>query len=103
VLAHELRAAGVEARFQDSAHLSTTEGMVAAGHGLTMSARPWLDGVPGIVWRPLAGVRIEIRTAAAWRADDRSPLLRTLVGLLPAADAGPADAQPEGSRSSTSS
>jgi hypothetical protein len=41
--------------------------MVAAGHGLTLSAPPWLDGIPGIVWRPLSDVQIEIRTAAAWR------------------------------------
>jgi hypothetical protein len=30
-------------------------------------------------------MRIEIRTTAAWRAANRSPLLRTLVELLPAA------------------
>jgi DNA-binding transcriptional LysR family regulator len=86
VLVRELREAGIEARFQDSAHLSTTVGMVAAGHGLTLSAPPWLDGIAGIVWRPLSDVRIEIRTAAAWRAANRSPLLRALVDLLPAAD-----------------
>jgi DNA-binding transcriptional LysR family regulator len=85
VLVHALREADVTARFQDSAHLSTTEGMVAAGLGLTLSARPWLDGVAGIVWRPLSDVRIEIRTAAAWRASNRSPLLRTLIGVLPSA------------------
>jgi DNA-binding transcriptional LysR family regulator len=94
VLVRELREARIEARFQDSAHLSTTVGMVAAGHGLTLSAPPWLDGVAGIVWRPLSDVRIEIRTAAAWRAANRSPLLRRLVDLLPAAD----DAKEEGER-----
>jgi DNA-binding transcriptional LysR family regulator len=86
VLVRELREAGIEARFQDSAHLSTTVGLVAAGHGLTLSAPPWLDGIAGIVWRPLSDVRIEIRTAAAWRPANRSPLLRALVDLLPAAD-----------------
>jgi DNA-binding transcriptional LysR family regulator len=86
VLIRALREAGIEARFQDSAHLSTTVGMVAAGHGLTLSASPWLEGTAGIVWRPLSDVRIEIRTAAAWRAANRSPLLRALVDLLPAAD-----------------
>jgi hypothetical protein len=80
-----LREAGIEARFQDSAHLSTTVGMVAAGPGLTLSASPWLEGTAGIVWRPLSDVRIEIRTAAAWRAANPSPLLRALVDLLPAA------------------
>jgi hypothetical protein len=60
--------------------------MVAAGEGLTLSAPPWLEGVAGIVWRPLADVNIEIRTAAAWRAANRSPLLRALVDLLPAAN-----------------
>ena len=89
VLVDELRAQGIQARFQESAHLSTTEGMVAAGLGLTLSARPWLEGVPGIVWRPLADVQIEIRTAAAWRAANRSPLLRTLVDLLPTAASPP--------------
>jgi DNA-binding transcriptional LysR family regulator len=85
LLVRELRSQGIEARFQDAAHLSTTVGMVAAGHGLTLSAPPWLDGVAGIVWRPLSDVRIEIRTAAAWRAANRSPLLRVLIDLLPAA------------------
>jgi DNA-binding transcriptional LysR family regulator len=85
VLVHELREAGIDARFQDSAHLSTTVGMVAAGNGVTLSAPPWLEGVAGIVWRPLTDVRIEIRTAAAWRAANRSPLVRALVDLLPAA------------------
>jgi DNA-binding transcriptional LysR family regulator len=84
VLVDALRERGIEGRFQDSAHLSTTVGMVAAGHGLTLSAPPWLAGTPGIVWRPLTDVRIEIRTAAAWRPANRSPLLRALVGLLPA-------------------
>jgi DNA-binding transcriptional LysR family regulator len=85
VLVDELRALGIQARFQESAHLSTTEGMVAAGLGLTLSAEPWLEGVAGIVWRPLSDVSIEIRTAAAWRSANRSPLLRALVDLLPAA------------------
>jgi DNA-binding transcriptional LysR family regulator len=84
LLVGALRDAGVQARFQDSAHLATTQGMVAAGLGLTFSAHPWLEDVEGIVWRPLADVRIEIRTAAAWRAGNRSTLLRTLVDKLPA-------------------
>jgi DNA-binding transcriptional LysR family regulator len=86
VLVGELREQGIEARFQEATHLSATVGMVAAGEGLTLSAPPWLDGVASIVWRPLSDVRIEIRTAAAWRAANRSPLLRALVDLLPAAD-----------------
>jgi DNA-binding transcriptional LysR family regulator len=94
VLVGELREQGIQARFQDSAHLSTTVGMVAAGEGLTLSAAPWLENVPGIVWRPLSDVRIEIRTAAAWRAGNRSPLLRALLALLPAADAGVSDPDP---------
>jgi len=85
-LVRELREKQIEARFQDSEHLSTTVGMVAAGDGLTLSAAPWLEGVPAIVWRPLSDVRIEIRTAAAWRPGNRSPLLRSLLALLPAAD-----------------
>src|SRR5919108_396023 len=86
VLVNELRDQGIEARFEDSAQLSTTVSKVAAGQGITLSAPPWLDGVPGIVWIPLADVQIEIRTAAAWRASNRSPLLRALVDLLPAAE-----------------
>lgn len=82
-----LRAAEIEAPFQASEHLSTTVGMVAAGHGLTLATPHWLDGVAGIVWRPLTDVTIEIRTAAAWRAGNRSPLLKQLIALLPAADA----------------
>jgi hypothetical protein len=35
-------------------------------------------------------VRIEIRTAAAWRAENRSTMLRALVAGLPAAEAAPA-------------
>ena len=85
VLVGELRARGIEARFQESSHVATTEGMVAAGHGLTLSARQWLEAAAGIVWRPLTDVQIEIRTAAAWRTGNRAPLLRTLVGLLPPA------------------
>jgi DNA-binding transcriptional LysR family regulator len=104
VLAGELRTLGVEARFQDSAHLSTTVGLVAAGAGLTLSARPWLDGVEGIVWRPLSDVKIEIRTAAAWRTASRSPLLRAAVALLPAGQIGSApcstaSSSPTGGRS----
>jgi DNA-binding transcriptional LysR family regulator len=83
VLANELREQGIQARFQDSAQLSTTEGMVAAGHGITLSAPPWLDGATGIVWRPLSDVQIEIRTAAAWRSANRSPLLKAMVDVLP--------------------
>jgi len=90
VLVNELREQGIRARFQDSAQLSTTEGMVAGGLGITLSAPPWLEGATGIVWRPLSDVQIEIRTAAAWRSANRSPLLRALVDLLPAA--GPAEA-----------
>jgi DNA-binding transcriptional LysR family regulator len=85
VLVHALRERGIEARFEDSEQLSTTVGKVAAGEGITLSAPAWLDGVPGIVWRPLTDVQIEIRTAAAWRASNRSPLLRALVDLLPPA------------------
>jgi DNA-binding transcriptional LysR family regulator len=85
VLVDALRERGIEARFEDSAQLSTTVGKVAAGEGITLSAPAWLDGVPGIVWRPLTDVQIEIRTAAAWRASNRSPLLRALVDLLPPA------------------
>jgi DNA-binding transcriptional LysR family regulator len=87
VLVDALRERGIEARFEDSAQLSTTVGKVAAGEGITLSAPAWLDGVPGIVWRPLTDVQIEIRTAAAWRASNRSQLLRALVDLLPAAEA----------------
>jgi DNA-binding transcriptional LysR family regulator len=94
VLVGELREQGIQARFQDSAHLSTTEGMVAAGLGITLSAPPWLDGATGIVWRPLSDVQIEIRTAAAWRSANRSPLLKAMVDLLPAAvEDGVADRQ----------
>jgi DNA-binding transcriptional LysR family regulator len=99
VLVRELREASIEARFQDSAHLSTTIGLVAAGHGLTLSAPPWLEGVAGIVWRPLSDVRIEIRTAAAWRPANRSPLLRALVDLLPAADEASEPSPRDASRS----
>jgi DNA-binding transcriptional LysR family regulator len=86
VLVEALRERGIEARFEDSAQLSTTVGKVAAGEGITLSAPAWLDGVPGIVWRPLTDVQIEIRTVAAWRGSNRSPLLRALVDLLPAAE-----------------
>jgi DNA-binding transcriptional LysR family regulator len=61
--------------------------MVAAGLGITLSAPPWLDGAAGIVWRPLSDVQIEIRTAAAWRPGNRSPLLKAMVDLLPTATA----------------
>jgi DNA-binding transcriptional LysR family regulator len=84
VLVDALREREIEARFQDSEQLSTTVGKVAAGEGVTLSAPSWLEDVPSIVWRPLTDVTIEIRTAAAWRAANRSPLLRILVDLLPA-------------------
>jgi DNA-binding transcriptional LysR family regulator len=87
VLIDELRRQDIHARFQDSASLGNTQGMVAAGLGLTLSARPWLEGVEGIVWRPLAGTSIEIRTAAAWRRENRSPLLRELLDVVEHAQA----------------
>jgi DNA-binding transcriptional LysR family regulator len=82
VLIDELRRLDVEARFQDSSSLGTTQGMVVAGLGLTLAPEPWLDGVDGVVWRPLEGSAIEIRTAAAWRPENRSPLLRELLGVV---------------------
>jgi DNA-binding transcriptional LysR family regulator len=85
-------AARVDAGFEASEHLSTTQGMLAAGLALTFSAAPWLEGVEGIVWRPLADARIEIRTAAAWRPGNRSPVLQSLVRALPAeVGAGPSE------------
>src|SRR4051794_7278847 len=88
VLVDELRRLDIEnARFQDSTSAGTTEGMVAAGLGVTLSPRPWLEGASGIVWRPLAGTAIEIRTAAAWRRENRSPLLRELLAVLEQPDA----------------
>jgi DNA-binding transcriptional LysR family regulator len=96
VLVEELRRLDVEARFQDSASLGTTQGMVVAGLGLTLAPRPWLDGVEGVVWRPLAGSSIEIRTAAAWRPENRSPLLRELLALVEQPDADLAGEHPGG-------
>lgn len=52
----------------------------------TLATPHWLAGVAGVVSRPLTDVRIEIRTAAAWRPANRSPLLKQLIALLPAAD-----------------
>ena len=88
VLVRAMLEAGVDAEYQQSEHVSTTQGMVAAGLALTFSAPPWLEGVEGITWRPIADARIEIRTAAAWRAANRSPLLQRLVALLPAEPGG---------------
>jgi DNA-binding transcriptional LysR family regulator len=85
VLLGALRERGIEARIEPSAQLSTTVGRVAAGEGITLSAPGWLDGVPGVVWCPLTDPEIEIRTAAAWRASNRSPLLKAVVELLPPA------------------
>jgi DNA-binding transcriptional LysR family regulator len=83
-LVRTMQDAGVAATYEPAEHLSTTQNMVAAGVALTFSALPWLDGVEGVVWRPLADARIEIRTSAAWRADNRSPLLQFVVARLPA-------------------
>jgi DNA-binding transcriptional LysR family regulator len=108
VLVDELRRQGVEARFQDSTSLGNTTGMVAAGLGITLSAESWLDGVEGIEWRPLAGADIEIRTAAAWRRENRSPLLRELLAVLehansdlPREDSGGSDDVRPGHRHAT--
>jgi DNA-binding transcriptional LysR family regulator len=87
VLVEELRRLDVEARFQDSSSLGTTQGMVVAGLGLTLAARPWLAHVEGVVWRPLRGSEIEIRTAVAWRPENRSPLLRELLAVVEQPDA----------------
>jgi DNA-binding transcriptional LysR family regulator len=95
VLVGELRRQEIEARFQDSQHFSTTVGIVAAGDGITLSAPSWLAEVAGVVWLPLTDAEIEIRTAAAWRASNRSRLLRTLVDLLPAASTPVAEESPE--------
>jgi DNA-binding transcriptional LysR family regulator len=87
VLVRAMLEAGVDAHYEQSEHVSTTQAMVAAGLALTFSAAPWLQGVDGITWRPIADARIEVRTAAAWRASNRSPLLHLLVQQLPAEDA----------------
>jgi DNA-binding transcriptional LysR family regulator len=87
LLVGELRRLDVDARFQDSASLGNTQGMVAAGLGVTLSPRPWLEQAEGIVWRRLAGTTIEIRTAAAWRRENRSPLLHELLAAVEQADA----------------
>jgi DNA-binding transcriptional LysR family regulator len=89
VLVGELRRQQIDARFQESQHLSTTVGMVAAGSGLTLATPQWLEGVAGIAWVPLTDVNIEVRTAAAWRPANRSPLLKQLIGLLPIAAVEP--------------
>ena len=76
-----LRETGTEARFQDSASATNTESLVAAGLGLTLSAPGWLAGAEGIVWRPLADVTIEIRTAAAWcSSPPRTPRPSSIAG-----------------------
>src|SRR4051794_5878147 len=87
LLVEELRRLDVDPRFQASASLGNTQGMVAAGLGVTLSPRPWLEQAEGIVWRPLAGTSIEIRTAAAWRRENRSPLLHELLAAVEQADA----------------
>ena len=91
ILVRAMLDAGVDAHYEQSEHVSTTQGMVAAGLALTFSAPAWLDGVDGITWRPIADARIEIRTSAAWRAANRSPLLHSLVQQLPP--------EPDGERS----
>jgi DNA-binding transcriptional LysR family regulator len=83
-LVRTMQDAGVTATYEPAEHLSTTQNMVAAGVALTFSAPPWLEGVDGIAWRPLADATIEIRTSAAWRADNRSPLLQFVLQNLPA-------------------
>jgi DNA-binding transcriptional LysR family regulator len=87
LLLDALRERDIEARFEASEQFSTTVGRVAAGEGITLSPPGWLDDVPGIFWCPLTDVQIEVRTAAAWRPSNRSPLLRALVAALPAAAA----------------
>jgi hypothetical protein len=95
-LVHVLDEAQVKTEFEASEHVSTTQGMVAAGLALTFSAPPWLENAEGIEWRPLADARIEVRTSAAWRPRNASPLVRTLVEVLPpAADTHDSDAAPE--------
>jgi DNA-binding transcriptional LysR family regulator len=98
VVVDALRETGTDARFQDSSSASNTESIVAAGLGLTLSAPPWLEDAEGIVWRPLSDVRIEIRTAAAWRSGDRSPLLGALVAALPGGDLEPGPTAAPGRR-----
>lgn len=38
---------------------------------------------PGVVWRPLAGVVLEVVVSAAWRPDRATPALSRLVEMLP--------------------
>jgi DNA-binding transcriptional LysR family regulator len=89
VLIDAMRDRDMEARIEPSEQLGTTVGKVAAGEGITLAPAAWLEEVPGIVWRPLTDPEIQVRTAAAWRASNRSPLLHALVDLLPdAAETG---------------
>lgn len=77
------RSAGFEARIRhEVAETSTLVTFVASGLGVAVVPEPVAElGVPGTVYRPLAGKQ-GIDLVAAVRADDDSPVLARALGLL---------------------
>jgi DNA-binding transcriptional LysR family regulator len=78
------RAAGFSPRVvQEAAGWQTLSGLVAAGVGVAFVPRSLSKMKrPGVVYRPVRGLSVDMSTFAAWRKGERSPVRERFVTAL---------------------
>jgi DNA-binding transcriptional LysR family regulator len=83
VMATLTEAGYLPGRTQHPPTVDTSLNLVAAGIGVSLKFRHELSQAPrrGVVWKPFAGVTVEVPTVLAWRAHDASPALDALRTL----------------------
>jgi hypothetical protein len=77
----------LQARAQDEQDSSGWDNRAGCPSTREQASSSSADSLPSVGSPRNAAARIEIRTAAAWRAQNRSPLWRELVAETPTAEA----------------